>query len=158
MHWPTFCYFSTATKEDVICQQQQQQFKIHEFLTVFLEIWKVVVRGTRSWCTWRKSGWWTHQHLWNHDNNLFNNITTDLSSTDDTMTFRLTSSDPQQYYIFSRIRINLRAWIVHLLVWGEYLSWIVKPRNKLVVKIIKTRLKILPVLTREHYTSLLHWV
>jgi hypothetical protein len=24
--------------------------------------------------------------------------------------------------------------------------------------IIKTRLKILPVLTREHYTSLLHWV
>jgi hypothetical protein len=25
-------------------------------------------------------------------------------------------------------------------------------------KKIKTRLKILPVLTREHYTSLLHWV
>jgi hypothetical protein len=23
---------------------------------------------------------------------------------------------------------------------------------------VKTRLKILPVLTREHYTSLLHWV
>jgi hypothetical protein len=25
-------------------------------------------------------------------------------------------------------------------------------------KVSKTRLKILPVLTREHYTSLLHWV
>jgi hypothetical protein len=25
-------------------------------------------------------------------------------------------------------------------------------------KLQKTRLKILPVLTREHYTSLLHWV
>jgi hypothetical protein len=31
-------------------------------------------------------------------------------------------------------------------------------KDCLPVKCIKTRLKILPVLTREHYTSLLHWV
>jgi hypothetical protein len=33
-----------------------------------------------------------------------------------------------------------------------------KKKFKNIPKIFQTRLKILPVLTREHYTSLLHWV
>jgi hypothetical protein len=41
-----------------------------------------------------------------------------------------------------------------------HLVWISKLSNSQIKQMttLQTRLKILPVLTREHYTSLLHWV